>query len=526
MANEQTAPLRPRRRRKRESSEAYERGTSNRSASQRRSSNAHLKHGNDAPSGGIEALFPSLIVLAILVCGVMAKMGFRGRASVAGIDLGTTNSVICVQQLDKGVGKIDCIPDPQSESPIVPSVVSFLEPVERKVGPSSKTKSSLVPHPSHVIVGTAAKKRIDTHPHSTLYQAKRVLGRVVDDPAVAELQSEVEYRIEQREEGIVFSVPEPGSSSPLQVSPTLVGSYVVSHLIEITKAFLGHEQVKSAVICVPAKFDTVQRQQTVNAFRNAGVTVTRILEEPTAAALAYGLDRQEGVEHILVYDFGGGTLDVSVLHVNVDGFVDVMGSDGDDRLGGADFDAAVSHFLLESRSQVIQRVRDALKVIHGDDHEVEDEVLAHECPRIREMPLCTLSSFHTIGEQLKIGLSEYPNGDGVVSSQCLTLPDSHGPLASVSAFCDALEATTLVITSAQYERAIEPLLSRSSTPVNRLLTDLDLTSAEMDQVVLVGGTTRMPQIRKIVAQILPGATINSHIDPDLTVAYGAASVVD
>ena len=130
--------------------------------SKKRKSKALQKHGKDSPSGGLEALIPSLIGLSVLVAAVMAQRGFRGRASVAGIDLGTTNSVICVQSPSKGVGHIDCIPD-SNNSPIVPSVVSFLEEKERKVGPSSKTQSKLMPHPSHTIVGHVAKQRIDTH---------------------------------------------------------------------------------------------------------------------------------------------------------------------------------------------------------------------------------------------------------------------------------------------------------------------------------------------------------------------------
>ena len=312
-------------------------------------------------------------------------MGFRGRATVAGIDLGTTNSVICVQKPDKGVGEIECIPDPSNNSPIVPSVVSFLEHWERKVGPSSKISSQLLPHPSHVVVGQAAKRRIDSHPHHTLYQAKRVLGRPASDPSVAELSQEVEFGVHtHNDDQVFFQVPD----TPLPISPQQVGSYVVHHLMQITQQFLGHDNVKSAVICVPAKFNTAQRQGTYEAFRAAGVSVARVVEEPTAAALAYGLHRKAGVDYILVYDFGGGTLDVSLLHVS-DGFVDVMGSDGDDRLGGADFDAAVSHFLLRQRGgqAIVDRVAAQLRRLEEPGVDLEER-LAAECPVLSETPLC------------------------------------------------------------------------------------------------------------------------------------------
>ena len=195
---------------------------------------------------------------------------------------------------------------------------------------------------------------------------------------------------------------------------------MVHHLARIAQEFLGHDNVKSAVICVPAKFDARQRQATVTAFRQAGLQVARIVEEPTAAALAYGLHRKAGVDYILVYDFGGGTLDVSLLHVS-EGFVDVMGSDGDDRLGGTDFDVAVAHYLLEQQQQqeggdannngaaTVARVAQVLHQLEASlsstGNDLED-VLSAQCPALQEIPLCTASSFHTLGESLKIKLSE------------------------------------------------------------------------------------------------------------------------
>jgi len=503
----------------------------------KRKSKLTERHANDSQSGGVKALVPSLIGVAVLVCGVMAKMGFRGRASVAGIDLGTTNSVICVQAPAKGVGKIECIPDPATGSPIVPSVVSFLEKSERKVGPSSKIPSLLHPHPSHVVVGAAAKRRIDSHPHHTLYHAKRVLGRPADDPTIEELDSEVEFRVvpklrepsdnDDEVDEVAFVVPD----TPIPISPQQVGSYVVHHLVQITKQYLGHENVKSAVICVPAKFNDRQKLGTYRAFQKAGIAVARVVEEPTAAALAYGLHRKEGVDYILVYDFGGGTLDVSLLHVS-DGFVDVMGSDGDDRLGGADFDAAVAHFLLEKRggNAIVTRTARVLdkltELIPDSGSDLEDE-LASSCPVLDETPLCTSSSFHTLGEQLKIGLSAYPDHDGKVQATCLA-PPSKGSTApsSLKEFCASLVPVTLHLTSQEYDKSVQSLYDRSIVPIQRLLQELDLSAQDIDEVVMVGGTTRMPQIRTLVRDALHASSLNTHIDPDITVAYGAASVID
>lgn len=496
-------------------------------AKTKRKSRALQKHGADKPSGGIEALLPSFIGLAVLGFGLMAKMGFRGRASVAGIDLGTTNSVICVQAPAKGIGEIQCIPDDTNGSPIIPSVVSFLEPSEIPVGPSSKVPSLLKPHPTAVVVGQTAKRRIDSHPHHTLYHAKRVLGRSSDDEAVAELRGEVEFTVQDNDngEGVLFQVPD----TPHPIPPSQVGSYVVSHLMKITEKFLGHENVKSAVICVPAKFNQLQRMATHEAFQRAGVKVARVVEEPTAAALAYGLHKKQGVDYILVYDFGGGTLDVSLLYVTND-FVDVMGSDGDDRLGGADFDAAVANFLLTHGGQgVVDRVsrvleRLAQKLEPGRDL---DDALASACPTLEKTPLCTSSSFHTIGEELKITLSAYPDGEATANSTCMGLSgDVIDQIQSLTELCAALTTKELSINSDQYTSSVQSLYDRAVTPVTRLLADLDLTPGDIDEVVMVGGSTRMPHIRKLVQRALPTAKLNTHIDPDITVAYGAASVID
>lgn len=472
-------------------------------------SKALERHGKDSPSGGLEALVPSLIGVAILGFSIMAQMGFRGRASVAGIDLGTTNSVICVQKQSKSVGDIECIQDPATGSPIIPSVVAFLEPSERKVGPSSKIKSLLNPHPSHVLVGQTAKKRIDSHPHHTLYNAKRVLGRPPSDPAVDELRKQVEFQIGLSSGEVAFQVDDN------LILPEQVGSYIVHHLMQITKTFLGHENVKSAVLAVPAKFNALQRQRTMEAFKNAGINIARVLEEPTAAALAYGLHKKEGVEKILVYDFGGGTLDISVLHVS-EGYCEVMGSDGDDLLGGADFDTAVANVLAEQHSHILSNL---------ESYNTNPEELAASCAQITDdLPLCSVSSFHTIGENMKIYLSR--TGE-TAEAKCLSLSLSDSSdKKSAKELCDRLSPISLVLSLEEYDKAAKPLYERSLLPVHRLLADLTLRPDEIDEIVMVGGTTRMPQIRELVRGAFSNAQLNTHIDPDLTVAFGAASVND
>eukprot|EP00978_Attheya_sp_CCMP212_P008158 scaffold19042_cov53-Attheya_sp.AAC.8 len=535
-----------------------------RKTTKKKKSNSAKRHQNDQKSGGLDALLPSLAGVTVLIFILMGHMGFRGRVSVAGIDLGTTNSVICIQALSKTVGEIECIKDPFNGSPIIPSVVSFLEQPSDSSSHSRKKKEKqlLDPDPSHVVVGQAAKLRIDSHPHHTLYHAKRVLGRPFADVAVEELRHEVEFDVVTPPEmmdqdnmmdqenavlsssdSVLFRVPfrsaqgSQDDENMLTLLPQKVGSYIVNHLMQLAHAHLGHDNVKSAVICIPAKFNAEQRAATVEAFRNAGVSVARILEEPTAAALAYGLDKKENINFILVYDFGGGTLDVSLLQVADGGYVDVMGSDGDDRLGGADFDAAVARHLLDNdiSGGAVRKVTNAMKQIEvsqtneGDDYDLE-EMLHHSCVKLQSQPLCTLSSFHTIAEKMKIGLSAYnTDGEGgMVEEYCLGLlsHDVDLPIMSMDQFCDALQPIQLQLTTAEFDGAVHALYERSVLPVRRLLQDLNLQRDEIDEVVMVGGTTRMPQIREIVRTELGVLSLNTHIDPDLTVAYGAASVID
>jgi molecular chaperone DnaK (HSP70) len=484
-----------------------------------------------------------------------------------------------------------------------------------------------------VKVGHAAKQRMDMHPHSTFYHAKRFLGRRHDSDAVTRLTSEVEFEMVEynhngqyddddddddsttsaataasgaplvdgdgTREGVVFHVPtgyfplndpqskekKQGKVSPFRLrdasatagslqyylSPEHVGSYVVSYLLHLTCGFLGYDHITSVVIAVPAKFTATQRAATAKAFQMAGLKVTRILEEPTAAALAYGLQHKSNVEHILVYDFGGGTLDVSVLRVSADSYVEVMASEGDDTLGGADFDSAIAHYLLQPQTQTtraqhanidiaarIARVNQALEHLvilarrsrRSDNNNdkatdvtwqeivTEEEKFADICPKTESLPLCQAASFHSIGETLKIALSS--SDDHVAHAQCLSI--SAEDLASLvedsaasndntheaasTRICAALSPVTISLTQTEFDEAVQSLYNKSLDPIRNVLKELDLTHADIDEVVMVGGTTRMPKIRALVQQELHMDSLNIDIDPDITVAYGAASVID
>jgi molecular chaperone DnaK (HSP70) len=566
--------------------------------------------GNSSGStGGPLAILPSLVGLAVLAVAVLAQSGFRGRASMVGIDLGTTNSVVCVQSsplrpsssstsrilqylsrqhvllatlcssfsestLDSSqvtaddddenrssgvatIGSITCIVDPASGTPLVPSVVSFLDHAPNVDSSwihripwfkSSRRKLPLDPaaklaRDHGVVVGGAAKRRIDTHPAHTLYHAKRVLGRSYHDPAVQQLQQEVEFKVMSSSTTTqpVFSVPihhdNDASSTSIEhrlVTPGQVGTYIVSYLMLMVQAALGHANARSAVICVPAKFTANQIAATKAAVEAAGVTVVRILQEPTAAALAYGLHRKPAVQYILVYDFGGGTLDVSLLRVAEGGYIDVVGSDGDENLGGADFDAAVARGWLQNVQYQghVHQITQGLSALQQSSapeltiDDLDDALVQAACPALRdEIPLCTASSLHSMAEQVKIALSASSSPEMMAQASCLTLSTVQTPW-TVADFCAALQPVNLVLTAAQYDEMAQPLYERAIRPVTRLLHDLHIATHEIDEVVMVGGSTRMPAIRAQVRQALPTSQINTRIDPDITVAYGAASIFD
>ena len=556
------------------------------------------KHADDANSGGMNALLPSIIGLIILSFMIMAKLGFRGRATTCGIDLGTTNSVVCVQQPpkssaswftgsgssksmsstrnnNKGMGEIICIPDPSTNSPIIPSVVSFLDhhylrsfrltKEEKQMHdeklPSLVSTRHLRPHPVDVLVGQNAKERINSHPHHTIYHAKRIIGREYEHESVHSMSGEVEFDIvsSSDKEGMAsFSFPYhmPPSSSEIAndgtssssllssavLSPSEIGSYVIHHLRTITRSYLQHDNVQSVVIAIPAKFEPSQRDATIHAFELAGLKVVRIIEEPTAAALAYGLHKQKDVHYVMVYDFGGGTLDISLLYISEGGYIEVLGSDGDEQLGGADFDAAIAHWLLEKKggdkivrdimSSIVQIEEQVMMVsssntMNNSNNDVED-LIEELCPKLKDMPLCTISSIHTIGEKLKIDLSNHPNElDAVAEGSCYRLPaDIEVIPNTVEKLCESIYQVNLSLSLHEYDTAVDHLYKRSLLPIRRLLKDLNLQKEEVDEVVMVGGTTRMPQVRELVRKELDKERLNTHIDPDLTVAYGAASVID
>lgn len=271
----------------------------------------------------------TLAAIFVCVCAILAAFGFRGRVNTIGVDLGTTFSVVGV----KINNKVHIIPDKDGNL-IFPSVVFY----------HSDGK---------ILAGYDAMPYLISEPERTIFNAKRYIGRKLEDESVLAYASNHPYKVVELSPGmsnfsfIGFSIPSIETDIPNIITPEQVGTQVLKYLLQITNKYLGHSQVTKAVIAVPAKFDSNQRAATGEAYKRAGLKVVRVIEEPTAAAVAYNLHKKLNIHHILVYDFGGGTLDVSLLYV-AKGSVQVYATDGDESLGGSDFDMCLyNHFQKE-----------------------------------------------------------------------------------------------------------------------------------------------------------------------------------
>jgi Fe-S protein assembly chaperone HscA len=367
---------------------------------------------------------------------------------IIGIDLGTTNSLVGFVDERSGLPRV--IPDAEGRA-LLPSIVGFT--------------------PEGLIVGDAARRQLARRPADTVYSVKRLMGRGYED-----VRDELPY--------LPFQVMPANGTVKLrvggrEVTPPEVSAVVLMALKERAERHFG-EPVEKAVVTVPAYFNDAQRQATRDAGRIAGLDVVRIVNEPTAASLAYGLHRlPEGV--IAVYDLGGGTFDVSILRVK-EGVFEVLATNGDTHLGGDDFDRVLLLWLLE----------DIQARHHGE--------LARECTDLAGDPE-VVQELRLAAEAAKIRLS-------AEERTTLTLP--------LATFTYHRE-----ITRAEVERLIEPLVAKTLGPCRRALGDAGLTAADIDQVVLVGGSTRVPLVRRRVQQLF-GKPPHSQLNPDEVVALGAA----
>ncbi|MGC9270613.1 molecular chaperone DnaK [Acidiphilium sp.] len=370
-------------------------------------------------------------------------------SKVIGIDLGTTNSCVAIME-----GKDVHVIENSEGARTTPSMVAFAENGER-------------------LIGQSAKRQAVTNPTNTLYAVKRLIGRRYDDPTVEKDKTLVPYGIVRGDNGDAWVEARGQRYAPSQVS-----SYILTKMKETAEAYLG-ETVTQAVITVPAYFNDAQRQATKDAGKIAGLDVLRIINEPTAAALAYGLDKKHAGT-VAVYDLGGGTFDVSVLELG-DGVFEVKSTNGDTFLGGEDFDQRVIDYLAAEfqREQGIDLRKDKLAL-----------------QRLKEA-----------AEKAKIELSSSKETE--INLPFITA-DASGPKHMV-----------MKLTRAKLESLVDDLIERTLGPCRAALKDAGVTAGEINEVILVGGMTRMPKVIEAVKQFF-GKDPARNVNPDEVVAIGAA----
>jgi molecular chaperone DnaK len=368
---------------------------------------------------------------------------------VIGIDLGTTNS--CVAVMD---GKTAKVIENAEGMRTTPSIVAFSDDGER-------------------LVGQPAKRQAVTNPERTFFAVKRLVGRRYDDPMVEKDKKLVPYKIVKASNGDAWVEADGKTYSPSQVS-----AFILQKMKETAEAHLG-QKVDQAVITVPAYFNDAQRQATKDAGKIAGLEVLRIINEPTAAALAYGLDKSKSGT-IAVYDLGGGTFDVSILEIG-DGVFEVKSTNGDTFLGGEDFDMRLVNYLADEfqKEQGINLRNDKLAL-----------------QRLKEA-----------AEKAKIELSSTTQTE--INLPFITA-DQSGP-----------KHLTMKLTRAKFEALVQDLVDKTIEPCRKALKDAGLTAGEIGEVVLVGGMTRMPKIQEVVKQFF-GKEPHKGVNPDEVVAIGAA----
>lgn len=370
--------------------------------------------------------------------------------TVIGIDLGTTYSCVGVFKN----GRVEIIANDQGNR-ITPSYVAFTAEGER-------------------LIGDAAKNQLTTNPENTIFDAKRLIGRDWSEPTV---QRDVKF--------FPFKVIEKNSKPHIEVetghgnklfAPEEISAMVLTKMKETAEAYLG-KKVSHAVVTVPAYFNDAQRQATKDAGAIAGLNVLRIINEPTAAAIAYGLDKKEGEKNVLVFDLGGGTFDVSLLTID-NGVFEVVATNGDTHLGGEDFDQRVmEHFMKVYKKKAGKDIR--------RDHRAVQK-LRREVEKAKR----TLSTAH----QARIEIESFFEGDD---------------------FSETL-------TRAKFEELNMDLFRSTMKPVQKVLEDADLQKKEIHEIVLVGGSTRIPKIQQLVKEFFNGKEPSRGINPDEAVAYGAA----
>uniref|UniRef100_A0A1W7RAC2 Heat shock 70 kDa protein cognate 3 n=1 Tax=Hadrurus spadix TaxID=141984 RepID=A0A1W7RAC2_9SCOR len=398
----------------------------------------------------VRFLLTTLIVSVLVIAKKEEESKKENIGTVIGIDLGTTYSCVGVFKN----GRVEIIANDQGNR-ITPSYVAFTPEGER-------------------LIGDAAKNQLTTNPENTVFDAKRLIGREWSEPSV---QHDIKY--------FPFKVIEKNSKPHIKVdtnqgaklfAPEEISAMVLSKMKETAESYLG-KKITNAVVTVPAYFNDAQRQATKDAGVIAGLNVMRIINEPTAAAIAYGLDKREGEKNILVFDLGGGTFDVSMLTID-NGVFEVVSTNGDTHLGGEDFDQRVmEHFIKLYKKKTGKDIRSDNRAVQKLRREVE------KAKR-------TLSSAH----QARIEIESMYEGED---------------------FSETL-------TRAKFEELNMDLFRSTLKPVQKVLEDGDLQKKDIHEIVLVGGSTRIPKIQQLVKEFFNGKEPTRGINPDEAVAYGAA----
>ena len=376
--------------------------------------------------------------------------GDEPLGTVIGIDLGTTYSCVGVFKH----GKVEIIANDQGNR-ITPSYVAWTEEGER-------------------LIGDAAKNQATINPENTVFDVKRLIGRKYSDKSVQADKKLFPYKIVSKDDKPVVEVIVGGKNR--QFAPEEISAMILVKMKEIAEAYLGHS-VQHAVVTVPAYFNDAQRQATKDAGTISGMSVQRIINEPTAAAIAYGLDKKGGEKNILVFDLGGGTFDVTLLTID-NGVFEVLATNGDTHLGGEDFDQRVMQYFIK-----MLKKRDNTN-IESDKRALQK--LRREVERVKR----TLSSQHQARLEIE-GLM-----DGIDFSETLT--------------------------RARFEELNLDLFKKTLGPVQKVMEDADLSKSEVDEIVLVGGSTRIPKVQTLLKDYFDGKEPSRGVNPDEAVAYGAA----